>query len=110
VTLGPGTWAVHAAAEFYIGEPIEKEGMQFAPAYLTGIQMDRHPAGMSMDPKETRIEIDIHAAKGEKHGFAEDAWIPDHTVKLTSRRSALHTMRPNFLRPWKAEQPVACGR
>jgi uncharacterized protein involved in high-affinity Fe2+ transport len=71
------------AAEFYMGEPVEKEGMQFSPAYLTGIQMDRHRAGMSMDPKAIHIEIDIHAAKGEKHGFPEDAWIPYLTVKLT---------------------------
>ena len=62
-----------AAAEFYMGEPIEKEGMQFSPAYLTGIEMDRHPPGMSMDPKAIHIEIDIHAAKGEKHGFPDDA-------------------------------------
>ena len=71
------------ATEFYMGEPVVKEGMQFAPAYLTGIEMDRHPAGMSMDPKAIHIEIDIHAAKGEEHGFPEDAWIPYLTVTLT---------------------------
>jgi periplasmic iron binding protein len=76
-----------AAAEFYIGEPVEKEGMQFSPAYLTGIEMDRHPAGMSMDPKSIHIEIDIHAAKGEKHGFPDDAWIPYLTVKLTVEKT-----------------------
>jgi len=72
-----------AAAEFYVGEPVEKEGMQFSPAYLTGIEMDRHPVGMSMDPNAIHVEIDIHAAKGETHGFPEDAWIPYLTVNLT---------------------------
>jgi periplasmic iron binding protein len=71
------------AAEFYIGEPVEMEGIQFSPAYLTGIEMDRHPPGMSMDPKAVHIEIDIHATKDEKHGFSVDAWIPYLTVKLT---------------------------
>jgi uncharacterized protein involved in high-affinity Fe2+ transport len=74
---------VAGAAEFYMGEPVEKEGMQFSPAYLTGIEMDHHPKGMSMDPKAVHVEIDIHAAKGETHGFPEDAWMPYLTVDLT---------------------------
>jgi uncharacterized protein involved in high-affinity Fe2+ transport len=76
-----------AAAEFYIGEPVEKEGMQFSPPYLTGIEMDQHPAGMSMDPNAIHVEIDIHAAKDERHGFSEDAWIPCLTVKLTVEKA-----------------------
>jgi uncharacterized protein involved in high-affinity Fe2+ transport len=71
------------ASEFYMGEPVVKEGMQFSPAYLTGIEMDRHPAGMSMSAGAVHVEIDIHAAKGESHGFPEDAWIPYLTVTLT---------------------------
>lgn len=71
------------AAEYYMGEPKTEEGMQFSPAYLTGIEMDKHPPGMSMDPNAIHIEIDIHAAKGEKHGFPEDAWIPYLPVNLT---------------------------
>lgn len=75
------------AAEFYMGEPVVKEGMQFSPAYLTGIEMDHHPAGMSTDPKAIHIEIDIHAAKGGNHGFPEDAWIPYLPVKLTVEKT-----------------------
>lgn len=71
------------AAEFYMGEPVVKEGMQFSPAYLTGIEMDKHPPGMDMSPDAIHIEIDIHATKDEKHGFPEDAWIPYLTVNLT---------------------------
>jgi periplasmic iron binding protein len=71
------------SAEFYMGEPVERETMQLSPAYLTGIEMDRHPTGMSMDPKAVHIEIDIHAAKGGTRGFQEDAWIPYLTIKLT---------------------------
>src|SRR5258708_5733023 len=59
------------------------EGMQLVPNYLTGIEMDRHPPGMSMDPKAIHVEIDVHATKDEKHGFAEDAWIPYLTINTT---------------------------
>ncbi len=74
------------AAEFYIGEPVVRQGMQFSPAYLTGIEMDHHPAGMSMDAKAVHVEIDIHAAKGETHGFPEDAWIPYLPVDVTMEK------------------------
>ncbi len=92
-----------AAGEFYMGEPVEKEGMQFSPAYLTGIEMDRHPAGMSMDPKAIHIEIDIHAAKGEKHGFPEDAWIPYLTVKLTVEKTGAAYKETKTLAPMTAD-------
>ena len=74
--------AVHAA-EFYVGEPIVRDGMQLAPAYLTGIQMDRMPPGMAMTPDAPHFEIDIHATDGESHGFPPDAWIPYLTVTAT---------------------------
>jgi uncharacterized protein involved in high-affinity Fe2+ transport len=90
---------IAVAAEFYIGEPVEKEGMQFSPAYLTGIEMDRHAPGMSMNPKAIHIEIDIHATKDEKHGFSVDAWIPYLTVNLAVEKigggySATKTLAP----------------
>jgi len=102
VTLGLGATAAHAG-EFYMGEPVEKDGMQFSPAYLTGIQMDRHPAGMSTDPKAIHIEIDIHGAKGEKHGFAEDAWIPYLTVKLTVEKVGSAYSESKILAPMQAD-------
>ncbi|MDQ0467622.1 iron transporter [Labrys wisconsinensis] len=93
--------AAHAT-EFYMGEPVTEEGMQFSPAYLTGIEMDRHPAGMSMDPKAVHIEIDIHAAKGEAHGFPEDAWIPYCTVRLTVEKVGAKYKEAKVLAPMEA--------
>jgi uncharacterized protein involved in high-affinity Fe2+ transport len=82
--LGMGLLAQTAhAGEFYMGEPVVRDALQLSPAYLTGIEMDRHPPGMSMDPKAIHIEIDIHAAAKEPHGFQEDAWIPNLQVELT---------------------------
>ena len=65
-----------AAQEFYIGEPVVKEGMQIVPNYLTGIEMDKMPSGMGMSKDAIHLEADIHATGKEAHGFAEDAWIP----------------------------------
>ena len=71
------------AEEFYIGEPIVKNGMQLVPNYLVGIEMDRMPKGMAMGPDTIHLECDAHATKDEAHGFAEDAWMPYLTVSYT---------------------------
>ncbi|HEY7976674.1 MAG TPA: iron transporter [Rhizomicrobium sp.] len=70
-----------AAQEFYIGEPVVKDGMQIVPNYLTGIEMDRMPPGMAMGKSAVHLEADVHATGSETHGFAEDAWIPYLTIK-----------------------------
>jgi len=66
-------WAVQ---EFYVGEPVVKDGMQIVPNYLTGVEMDRMPQGSGMGKDSVHLEADVHATKDEGHGFAEDAWIP----------------------------------
>ncbi len=75
-----GAGTAQAAQEFYVGEPVVQSGMQIVPNYLTGIEMDRHPAGMAMDKDAVHLEADVHATKDETHGFAEDAWIPYLTI------------------------------
>ncbi|MGH6683486.1 MAG: iron transporter [Pseudolabrys sp.] len=70
-----------SAKEFYVGEPIVKNNLQLVPHYLEGIEMDRMPKGMSMNPKAVHLEIDVHATKGETHGFHEDEWIPYLTIR-----------------------------
>ena len=65
-----------AVQEFYVGEPVVKEGMQIVPNYLTGVEMDQMPAGMEMGKDAVHLEADVHATNAEKHGFSEDAWIP----------------------------------
>src|ERR1700760_1793143 len=72
-----------AAQEFYVGEPVVKEGMQIVPNYLTGIEMDHMLAGMAMDKNALHIEADMHATAAEAQGFSADAWIPSLTIKCT---------------------------
>src|SRR6201996_9649967 len=65
-----------AVQEFYVGEPVVKEGMQIVPNYLTGVEMDRMPSGMGMTKDSVHLEADVHATNAETHGFPEDAWMP----------------------------------
>jgi uncharacterized protein involved in high-affinity Fe2+ transport len=80
------------AAEFYIGEPVEAQNLQIVPNYLVGIKMAPMPKGMDMGADVVHLEADVHATKGETHGFAEDAWIPYLTIKytLTKAGSSFH--------------------
>jgi periplasmic iron binding protein len=75
-----GTASTLSAKEFYVGEPVVKNELQLVPHYLEGIQMDIMAKGMDMNPKAIHLEIDVHATKGEKHGFHEDEWIPYLTI------------------------------
>jgi len=69
--------AIAVVAVHSIGAAIEKNGLKIEPHYLTGIEM----GGMLMD--EVHLEADVHATKGEPHGFPEGAWIPYLTIKYT---------------------------
>jgi uncharacterized protein involved in high-affinity Fe2+ transport len=71
------------ATEFYVGEPVTRNGMQIVANYLVGIEMSPMPKGAAMGPEAVHLEVDIHAAKDEAHGFAEDAWMPYLTVTYT---------------------------
>lgn len=59
------------AQEFYVGDPIAK------------IEMAPMTKGMDMGPHAVHVEVDVHAAKGEKHGFKEGEWIPYLTISYT---------------------------
>ncbi|HEY2071776.1 MAG TPA: iron transporter [Rhizomicrobium sp.] len=92
-----------AAQEFYIGEPVVKDGLQIVPNYLTGIEMDRHPPGMAMGKDTVHIEADVHATKDETHGFAEDAWIPYLTIKFTVTKDGTKFRQTGELYPMTAK-------
>jgi periplasmic iron binding protein len=95
--------AARAAQEFYIGEPVVQSGMQIVPNYLTGIEMDRMPPGMSMSKDAVHFEVDVHATKDESHGFSEDAWIPYLTVHYTITKQGSKFMAKGQLYPMTAK-------
>ena len=90
--LGLSATSAFSAQEFYVGEPVVKQGLQIVPNYLTGVEMNAHVPGMEMGPDAIHLEADVHAAQNEAHGLAEDTWIPYITIKydLTKKDSAFH--------------------
>jgi uncharacterized protein involved in high-affinity Fe2+ transport len=72
-----------SAKEFYVGEPVVKNGLQIVPHYLLGIEMQPMPKGMDHGANAVHLEVDVHATKDEKHGFKVDEWIPYLTIAYT---------------------------
>jgi uncharacterized protein involved in high-affinity Fe2+ transport len=74
------------AAEYPIGEPQLKEGMEIAAVYLQPIEME--PEGMMTPAAEADIhlEADIHATADNRNGFAEGDWLPNLHVEYVLTR------------------------
>jgi periplasmic iron binding protein len=90
------------AAEFYVGEPITKNGMQIVPNYLVGIEMEPMPKGVAMGADAVHLEVDVHATKDEAHGFGEDAWIPYLTITYTIEKVGSNFKKTGQLVPMTA--------
>lgn len=71
------------AQEFYVGDPVMKNNLEIVPHYLLGIKMAPMRKGMDMGPNAVHVEVDVHAAKGEQHGFKDGEWIPYLTISYT---------------------------
>ncbi len=99
ITLGLLTAAAPAwaGAQFPIGDAVEREGMTIAASYLTGVQMDKNPAGMGTGQDAVNLQADIHATAGESHGFARDAWIPYLSISFSLTRDGAPTYKKNGL-------------
>jgi uncharacterized protein involved in high-affinity Fe2+ transport len=79
--------------EYPIGDEITTNAMTVAPVYLPPIKMDMpgheaHDMEQFSEPgkEKLHLEADIHAAKGNKNGFAAGEWMPYLNVryKLTN--------------------------
>lgn len=78
------------AADHPIGQPIDANGMKIAVAYIQAVTMD--PQDEMCGPVEADIHMtaQIHAEKGNPHGFGEGQWIPNLgvTFEISRRGSA----------------------
>ena len=81
VALG-ATALTALAAEYPIGKPQVKGGLEVAAVYLQPVRMD--PEGMMRKAEESDIhlEADIHAVKNNPNGFAEGDWVPYLNIKF----------------------------
>ena len=101
ITVGLGVAggvSTASAHEYPIGVPQTKAGMVISAVYLQPIKME--PAGI-MRPaakSDVHLEADIHAAKNNPNGFAEDDWIPYLRVKYKVTKSGdSHVLEGMFM-------------
>lgn len=63
------------AAEFAIGEPVERNGMEIAAVYLQPVMMAPMLPGMH-SRTDVHLEADIRAQKDNANGFGPGQWVP----------------------------------
>ena len=68
------------AADVIIGS-VEKNGMEIVAVYIQPVTME--PMLPGMGPADMHLEADIHALKGNQHGYAEGDWIPYLEITYT---------------------------
>lgn len=75
-TLGLGLTTSSLAAEYPIGSPEQRFGMEISAVYLQPVTME--PEGMmrKSEDSDIHLEVDIKALASNPNGFAEGAWIP----------------------------------
>ncbi len=81
------------AAEFKVGDPVERDGMQLQILYIQAVEMSHEPEDMQMDmeagngdghaghgghgePADIHLEAAVHASAGNAWGFKEGSWLP----------------------------------
>jgi periplasmic iron binding protein len=90
------------AAEYPIGKPAEKGGMEIGAVYLQPIEMD--PPGVMRAAKDSDIhlEADIHATAGNPTGFPEGEWMPYLVVKFELQKQGSQNVIKGELMPMVA--------
>jgi uncharacterized protein involved in high-affinity Fe2+ transport len=85
------------AAEYPIGYPQQRHGMEIAAVYLQPVVME--PDGMMRAPAESdiHIEADIHALADNPNGFAEGDWMPYLVIKYEITKKGGDTVRGDMM-------------
>jgi uncharacterized protein involved in high-affinity Fe2+ transport len=69
------TAGISNAADFPIGDPVVKNGMEIAAVYIQPTKMEPMLPGM-MKMTDIHLEADIAATADNKNGFGEGSWVP----------------------------------
>lgn len=64
------------AAEFPLGKPFEKNGMEIGAVYLQPVMMEPMLPGMDGKSADIHIEADIRALAKNPNGFGPGEWVP----------------------------------
>jgi uncharacterized protein involved in high-affinity Fe2+ transport len=82
-TVVPGQAAV-------LGGPLLRDGLEIVPSALSGVELDR---ALTHGPDAIFLAAEIHATKGEAHGFSEHAFIPYLSVSYALSKEDTPTFK-----------------
>jgi uncharacterized protein involved in high-affinity Fe2+ transport len=87
----PTVFACGEGQAAVIGAPVLRDGVEIAPSTAIGMALDHAPIGQAADA--VFLVADIHAAKGEAHGFGEHAFIPYLSVSYALTKDDAPTFK-----------------
>jgi periplasmic iron binding protein len=78
------------ADEIRIGTPKVMNGLRFTPVYLHAVPTDPEGGnwGPAPDQSDIHLEVDVAAARGNRHGFRPGAFVPALSIHYTLTRLA----------------------
>ena len=102
VLAGVGLASTAVAAEYPIGQPQDRNGLEVAAVYLQPVEME--PAAMMRAAKDSDIhlEADIHATADNSNGLPEGAWAPYLNIQHVLQKKGSETVVKGDLMPMVA--------
>ncbi len=102
VLAGVGLASTAVAAEYPIGQPQYRNGLEVAAVYLQPVEME--PAAMMRAAKDSDIhlEADIHATADNSNGLPEGAWAPYLNIQYVLQKKGSDTVVKGDLMPMVA--------
>ena len=92
-----------AAREYYVGEPVEINGLRIEPRYLTGIRLDHDPSHDAAARDPILLVADVQATRDENHGFMPGSWVPYLPIQYRLTKGGARFMRTGWLYPMMAK-------
>ena len=81
VLAGVGLASTAVAAEYPIGQPQDRNGLEVAAVYLQPVEMEPEGHMRKVAESDIHLEADIHALASNVNGYSEGAWLPFLLVK-----------------------------
>lgn len=102
LVVGAGLSISAVAAEYPIGKPQEREGLEVAAVYLQPVEMEPPGIMRSAQDSDIHLEADIHATADNKNGLPEGAWAPYLNIRYTLKKMGADTVKEGTLMPMVA--------
>jgi len=91
------------ADEYFVGAPVEKNGLSVSAAYVLGVTMEPQTPMAAGSGEGIHLEADIEAAADNRHGFAEGDWVPYLSITYTLRKKGTDWITSGSFLPMTAK-------